>query len=397
MYLIEVESGEPFIHSVLRVSRVPEDHGCPHCELPESDPHGESVARFGQNSAGTSRGAVQMAMNTSSGQRGSRPWLLVAFVFFSGFLSFSEAQDVIQVRTAGGTTHEMAVVPEGAFEMGFSPSQIDTLRQRSWWNSYIGGLENAQPRHTVHLGAYAIDVFEVTNSKYEAYRAAVGAPLPGGPTRGQGAYREDNPWNGTEHPVSGATWYEARDYCSWAGLRLPTEAEWERAAVGADERLFAWGSSLARTHANYGIDEWCGDEVCYTEDDGDGYYFAAPVGSFPSGRSDLGLFDMTGNVLEWVNDWYLATYYEESPERDPTGHSHDVAGSRGGKVLRGGSYGSLPYQLLGSYRVHHKTHMNYPFFGFRCAAGLQEVTQTSVHRSGWGVVKGSVAGAPTAR
>lgn len=242
---------------------------------------------------------------------------------------------VITANTPAGTGHEMVLVPAGDFAMGSSNDASDA---------------SEGPVHTVCLDAYYVGRHEVSNAQYQAYVQATGrAPSEAAP---------DERLNGPEQPVVGVTWYDARDYCAWAGLRLPTEAEWEKAARGTDGREYPWGNTAPDgTRANY--------EDAYTEvtgSAGDGYEFTAPVGNYPAGASPFGALDMAGNVWEWTADWFDSEYYTVSPGRNPKGPSDSS-----GRVLRGGSWHYDAGFLRASSRFATYPGKAYYTVGFRCA------------------------------
>jgi formylglycine-generating enzyme required for sulfatase activity len=187
----------------------------------------------------------------------------------------------------------------------------------------------------VVLEGFYLDRTEVTNRQWNAYAASKGIALKLEPD---------------DHPVVNVSWLEAGEYCRWAGLRLPTEAEWEKGARGLDARPYPWGESISGSRANY-IDS--GDSF----DNG-----TTPVGFFPAGRSPAGALDMAGNVWEWVADWFDESYYAASPERDPRGPS-----SGQGRVLRGGSWINLPLSLRTTHRGGRDPTDHTDFIGFRCA------------------------------
>jgi formylglycine-generating enzyme required for sulfatase activity len=205
----------------------------------------------------------------------------------------------------------MVYVPAGAFLMGSTDE--DKL-----------ATSEEKPQHSVSLDAFWIDKTEVTN---RMYTLCVDAHVCTEPTHGDSATRfnyYDDPQGRYEiYPVVWVNWPMAQTYCEWAGRRLPTEAEWEKAARGTDGRLYPWGNSQPdHDLANY--DAYFGDTL--------------NVGRYPKGASPYGAMEMAGNVDEWVADWYSATYYQTSPATNPTGPD---SGEK--KVVRGGNYSHNPY------------------------------------------------------
>jgi formylglycine-generating enzyme required for sulfatase activity len=223
-----------------------------------------------------------------------------------------------------------AAVPAGAFWMG-----VDGLQ----------GLEDERPRHQVWLDAFSMDLYEVTVSRYARFMVATGRPAPlfwDTVSLGEDGNR----------PVIGVDWGDAEAYCRWDGRRLPTEAEWEKAARGTDERLYPWGNQVpAMDLANFAL----GARFSYRQT-------LMPVGRYEKGKGPYGMYDLAGNVWEWVQDWYATSYYEKSPERNPQGPEQGQF-----KVLRGGSWSELPKYLLtyGRFKLPLTTRNSYT--GFRCA------------------------------
>jgi formylglycine-generating enzyme required for sulfatase activity len=193
-----------------------------------------------------------------------------------------------------------------------------------------------QPYHKVYLDAFYIDKFLITQAEYNECVAS-------GKCSANDKYAG---FTGDRQPVVGVNWYDAKTYCQWAGKRLPTEAEWEKAARGTDGRIFPWGNSIDANRANYGR------TAGRTTD----------VGSYPSGASPYGAMDMAGNVWEWVADRYGGKYYRNRPSKNPKGPDSGEY-----RVLRGGSWGSS----TGALRVSHRdgvTPADQDYGeGFRCA------------------------------
>ncbi len=219
---------------------------------------------------------------------------------------------------------EMVLVPAGEFWMG-----TDNM-----------GAES--PRHRVHLDAYYIDKVPVTNALYERFIRATSRQDP--------SDWSNTNFNGPTQPVVGVSWHDADAYCKWAGKRLPTEAEWEKAARGTDGRKYPWGDQWDPSHAN-SAESKLGKTT--------------PVGSYLSGASPHGALDMAGNVWQWVDDWYDKDYYQRSLERNPRGPEFGTA-----RVLRGGAWFSFPLALRSSSRLDYTPGHRGVSLGFRCARGL---------------------------
>jgi len=226
---------------------------------------------------------------------------------------------------------EMILIPEGEFIMGSPEGEGDY---------------DERPQHTVFLDAFYIDKYEVTNAQYKQFMDATGHEAP--------AYWDDERFNQPNQPVVGVIWHDAVAYAKWAGKRIPTEAEWEKAARGTDGRIYPWGN------------EW-DNSKCNSDVGNDGYQYTAPVGSFLAGASPYGVMDMAGNVWEWVADRYGDNYYSQSPQQNPKGPD---SGSM--RVLRGGSWVStLQTPLRCAVRLGNFPGPRGNLFGFRCA---QDVT-----------------------
>jgi formylglycine-generating enzyme required for sulfatase activity len=233
----------------------------------------------------------------------------------------------------------MAYVPEGEFLMGCYPAPGVC----EYNNEYL---------HAVWLDSYFIDKFEVTNSQFAKCVKAGGCIPPSPLYSNTHPSYYDNP-TFANFPVLYSTWEDAQNYCLWSGKRLPTEAEWEKAARGAsDTRFFPWGDqSPDCSMANfYNIWE---NRPCVND--------TTQVGSYLLSASPYGLLDMAGNVAEWVSDWYDAAYYNDSPYVNPTGPSTGTE-----KVLRGGSWNSNWFLLQVTYRWPQNPGSEFNIVGFRC-------------------------------
>ena len=206
------------------------------------------------------------------------------------------------VSDSDGATH--SYVPEGKFQMGST------------------SFNDSRPQHLVNLDAFWIDQTEVTNQQYARCVLDKTCTRPlnlKSPTRS--SYYGDPEFD--NYPVIYIEWAMAKTYCEWAGRRLPTEAEWEKAARGVDGYIYPWGNE----EPNDGLLNYDSAVRDTTE-----------VGKYLDGKSVYGAVDMAGNVWEWVNDWYDSNYYQRSPVSNPLGPDVDEAQTSNAKSLRGGSW-----------------------------------------------------------
>ncbi len=209
----------------------------------------------------------------------------------------------------------------------------------------MGGDSIDNPRHPVYLDAFYMDKYEVTASRYAKFLKATGRHLPF-------KWSEMSLVSHGDRPVIGVTWEDADAYCRWASKRLPTEAEWEKAARGTDGREYPWGNETPTSrHANF-------NKCCEWK----GYGVLAIVGSLEAGRSPYGIYDLAGNVSEWVADWYDNTSYKYELERNPKGPRDGEE-----KVVRGGSW--YDSALLQRSALRSRSYPSAPSTdrGFRCA------------------------------
>jgi len=230
-----------------------------------------------------------------------------------------------KTQATKGTPKGMTLIPAGEFTMGSD----------DWW-------PKSQPAYKTYVKDFYIDTYEVTYAKYKKFVDATGRPAPRNWVDGK------IPPGKEQHPVVYVTWYDANDYCKWAGGRLPTEVEWEKTVRGKDGRTFPWGDKFDREKANtpqYGN----GDTM--------------PVGSFEDGKSPYGVYDLAGNAFEWVDDWFKPYPGNTHPDEN-YGEKY--------KVLKGGSWYDCTNYKCGISapafnRIFFHPRTNNNNFGFRCA------------------------------
>ncbi len=302
-------------------------------------------------------------------------WLILGAGLIVGVLALFLGRDILSFGPRAGSIQRSAAddmdqvyIPEGQFQMG-SASE--------------GALPDVKPQHAVYLDAYWMDQTEVTNKQFMSFVEATGYRTTAEEI-GQSWVFELGNWREAEgvnwrhprgqntdlegrgdHPVIHISWQDARAYCEWAGRRLPTEAEWEKAAGGTELIQYPWGDQPADgKRANFADQalsaKWSNMDV------DDGFARTAPVASYEEGASPYGVHDMAGNVYEWVQDWYQWDYYARSPYRNPTGPE-----SGKHRSVRGASWVSKASNYAVYSRVSLPPQYTIQDTGFRCAQAVQ--------------------------
>ncbi len=267
-------------------------------------------------------------------------FLVVAnVVLFALLASSDDSVKVFRQFGASAPPEGMVLIPAGAFEMGSDDENAD---------------EDEQPVHNVYVDAFYIDTHEVTVGQYQRFiQETEHRALPDWVSK----YSPTG-----EHPVVGVSWHDAMAYAQWAGKRLPTEAEWEKAARGGvAEKKYPWGDSIDASHANYNknVDK------------------TATVGSYPANAH--GLYDMAGNVWEWCLDAYSSTFYIVSPRQNPVAGASSFSeiisifpSVKTARVVRGGSWFNKAKSLRVSARDQGHPTGAANFVGFRCAKTVSD-------------------------
>ena len=268
-------------------------------------------------------------------------WLLVTLAFAVNIKGETIKAGLVN---ADGKHPDMVYIPPGEFNMGSDDAEIDYVLKK------LGGIraiyQDEKPRGQIYMDGFWMDIYEVTNEAYEKFVKATDHLPP--------AHWKDgsSPSDRGRYPVVNVSWYDALEYCRWAGKRLPTEAQWEKAARGPNGYRFAYGDDFDERKANvwevavWESSEW--DEIVDA---------SKPVGSYqPNG---YGLYDMTGNVWEWTSSFYGSYPYRVDREHIDAGF--------GRRVLRGGSWYNLRFDTRTATRSITLPEVKRINIGFRCA------------------------------
>lgn len=248
-------------------------------------------------------------------------------------------QPLVAETVKGKDGAPMVLIPAGQFTMGSNDGQ-----------------SAERPEHSVTLDSYFIDQYEVSLQLYGTFLQEAKHDAPS-------TWDDEAALTVGDRPAVGMGWADAAAYCAWAGKRLPTEAEWEKAARGTDGRRYPWGHMQPFVDiANYNRGVWVSEAVTLAGVAGGVEGMSVRHGLKEGGKSPYGLHHMAGNAAEWVADWYGREYYSKSPEKNPTG---PVSGEK--RVLRGGSWADLPVALRVSARMSAEPDFQDRTIGFRCA------------------------------
>ena len=243
---------------------------------------------------------------------------------------------------------KMVLINAGGFTRGINKTSNEAFADEA-------------PAKNIYLSSYYIDKFEISNAEYTEFIKATDHPAP--------AYWDHHQLNQPSQPVTGVNWYDANTYCHWANKRLPSEAEWEKAARGPAGLIYPWGNDLDYSKANFSKGKTGQSHI------------TASVDAHPEGKSYYGAYNMAGNVFEWVQDWYDADYYKTGKEiRNPKGPQNAIflgfaktstipARTLTKKVIRGGSWFAPAQSITTTHRFWNDP-INNSYgvgLGFRCA------------------------------
>ncbi len=289
------------------------------------------------------------------------PIILFLFSLLCGPVQSQNEVLLREFRLPTGYTTEMVLVPAGSFPRGSESEEFDE-----------------QPVRMIYTDAYLIDKYEVTVAQWNEFQMSTDYQI--------GEWVLQNTKKRQNHPITFINWYDAEAFCLWAGKRLPSEAEWERAARCDDGRKYPWGDGLDAHRSNY---FQSGDPF----EAGLGTILnTTPVGFYDGSIQDgyvtrdnsspFGAYDMVGNVWEWTNDWYHSSYYVDGPDRNPKGPVISNV-----KAVHGGSYATDASHIRPTYRARDDPYLKGPDVGFRCACDV--LPGTAVQGRSWGQVKRS--------
>ena len=248
---------------------------------------------------------------------------------------------------------KMALINAGGFTRGINKTGKEAFADEA-------------PAKNIYLSSYYIDKFEVSNAEYTEFIKATDHPAP--------AYWDHHQLNQPSQPVTGVNWFDANTYCHWANKRLPSEAEWEKAARGPAGLIYPWGNNLDYSKANFSKGKTGQNNITVSVD------------SHPEGKSYYGVYNMAGNVFEWVQDWYDSDYYKTGKEiRNPKGPQNKIffgfaktsenpASTLTKKVIRGGSWFAPAQSITTTHRFWNDP-INNSYgvgLGFRCARDFKD-------------------------
>lgn len=269
---------------------------------------------------------------------------------------------ILLLISATGCGSPIPTIPEQEGP-GYDPSQTILIPEGNFVMGSDEWADTERPARTIYLNTYRIDKYEVTNAQYAFFLRAVevlentaGDELVDIDDRDIEIGFTDNglevlDQSKADYPIMEVSWYGATAFCNWVGGRLPTEAEWEKAARGVDGWHFPWSNDPLEASL---ITGWAIEGP------------TAQVGSHAIDKSPYGVFDMGGNIAEWVNDWYAQSYYSEGPEQNPLGPEDGVL-----RVVRGGATSPYPQDMRTTVRRRHRPGTTSRAIGFRCAYDVE--------------------------